>query len=80
MNKSTNKRKKKLLTSNEAIVAAITKFLDGVLEIEKMKLHVSEKLINSEREDCKLLVKEQLQMVALFVKVLKNKDSSSSSK
>ena len=80
MNKSTNKRKRKLLTGNAAIAAAITNFSDSILEIEKMKLQVTVKLIDSEREGRELLVKGQLQMVALLVEVLKNKDSFGTSK
>ena len=80
MNKNANKKKRKFLAGDEAIASAITHFLDGVLEVEKMKLKITEKLINNEREDCELLVKAQLQMASLFVEALKNKDSSGSSK
>ena len=80
VNKSANKKKRKLLTGDEAIANAITHFSDGVLEVEKMKLKVTEKLIDSEREGRELLMKGQLQMATLFVEALKNKDSSGSSK
>ena len=80
VNKSANKKKKKLLASDEAIANAITHFSDGVVEVEKMKLKVTEKLIDSEREGREFLMKRQLQMAALFVEALKNKDSSGSSK
>ena len=80
VNKSANKKKRKLLASDEAIASAITHFSDGVLEVKKMKLKVKEKLIDSEREGRELLMKGQLQMATLFVEALKNKDSFSSSK
>ena len=80
MNKSANKRKRKLLAGDEAIASTITHFSNGVLEVEKMKLKVTEKFIDSEREGRELLMKGQLQMTALFVEALKNKDSSGSSK
>ena len=67
VNKSTNKRKRKLFAGDEAIANAITHFSDSVLEVEKMKLKVTEKLIESEKEGHELLGKGQLQMVALFV-------------
>ena len=60
VNKSANKKKRKLLAGDEAITSAITHFLDGVLEVEKMKLKVIEKLIDSEREGRELLMKGQL--------------------
>ena len=80
MNKSANKKKRKLLASDEAIVSTITHFSDGVLEVEKMKLKITEKLIDSEREGREFQMKGQLQMTTLFVEALKNKDSSGSSK
>ena len=80
MNKSANKKKRKLLAGDEAIASAITHFSNDVLEVEKMKLKVTEKLIDNEREGRELLMKEQLQMTALFVEALKNKDSSGSLK
>ena len=57
VNKSANKKKRKLLASDKAIASAITHFSDGVLKVEKMKLKVIEKLIDSEREGRKLLMK-----------------------
>ena len=57
VNKSANKKKRKLLAGDEAIASAITHFSDGILEVEKMKLKVTEKLIDSKREGCELLVK-----------------------
>ena len=57
VNKSANKKKRKLLTSDEAIANAITHLSDGLLEVEKMKLKVTEKLIDSKREDREFLVK-----------------------
>ena len=80
MNKSANKKKRKLLASDEAVARTITYFSDGILEVEKMKFKVTEKLIDSEKKGRELLVKGQLQMAALFVEALKNKDSSGSSK
>ena len=80
MNKSAKKKKRKLLASDEAIASAITHFSNGVLKVKKMKLKVIEKLIDSERKGCEFLMKEHLQIAALFVKILKNKDSSGSSK
>ena len=77
VNKNTNKKKRKLLANDEAIASAITHFSNGVLE---MKLKVIKKLIDSKREGRELLMKGQLQMTALIVKTLKNKDSSGSSK
>ena len=80
MNKSVNKRKRKLFASDVAIAVAITNFSYGVLDIEKMKLHITKKLIDSKREACELLIKGQLQMIALFVEALKNNDFAGSSK
>ena len=80
VNKSANKKKRKLLASDEAIASAIIHFSDGVLEVENMKLKVTKKFIDSEREGRKLLVKGQLQMTALCVEALKNKDFFDSSK
>ena len=57
VNKSANKKKKKLLAGDEAIISAITHFLDGVLEVEKMKLKVTEKFIDSKREGREFLMK-----------------------
>ena len=42
-------RPKKILTGDAIIVIAITNFSNGVLEIEKMKLQVTEKLIDSKK-------------------------------
>ena len=54
MNKSVNKKKRKLLVGDEAIISAITHFSNDVLEEEKMKLKVTKKLIDSVREDREL--------------------------
>ena len=43
LNKSANKKKRKLLSSNEAIASAITYFLDGILKVEKVKPKVTER-------------------------------------
>ena len=45
-----------------------------------MKLKVIKKFIDGERKGRELLMKRQLQMAALFVEALKNKDSSDSLK
>ena len=66
--------------SDEAIASAITYFLDGILEVEKIKLKITEKLIDSKREGHELLMKGQLHMAALFVEALKNKECFGSSK
>ena len=80
VNKNANKKKRKLFTNDEAIANGIIHFSNGVLEVEKMKLKVIEKLIDSARAGREFLVKGQLQMAALFVEAWKNKDFCSSSK
>jgi len=50
LNKSIKKRRRKLSTGDYAIASAITNFSDGITQIEKMKLHVIEKIIKSEKQ------------------------------
>jgi hypothetical protein len=80
VNRSAGKRKRKLDARDDSIASAITSFSKGILEVEKMKLQITEKLIDSEREGREMVLKGQLQMATLFVETLKVKDSSSTSK
>jgi hypothetical protein len=80
VNRSARKKKKKLGAMDESIAAAINNFFKGILEVEKMKLQITEKLIDNEREGREMAMKGQLKMAALFVEALKSKDSSRSSK
>ena len=80
VNRNAGKRKRKLAMGDESIVSAINNFSKGILEVEKMKLQLTEKMIDHEREGREMLMKGQLQMAALFADVLKAKDSSGSSK
>ena len=80
MNQNAGKKKRKLAIGEESIVSAITNFSKGILEVEKMKLQLAEKMIDNEREGREMLMKGQLQMAALFAEALKAKDSSGGSK
>ncbi len=80
VNKNTRKRKRKLATDEESIASAISSFFKEILEVEKIKMSIAEKMIESERESRDLAMKGQLQMATLFVEVFKCNDSSSTSK
>ncbi|KAG0594759.1 hypothetical protein M758_UG106800 [Ceratodon purpureus] len=73
LNKSAEKRRRKLSAGDHAIASAITDFSNGIIEIEKMKLEVIEKIIESEKQGREMVLQGQLQMAALFVEVLKAK-------
>jgi uncharacterized protein YoxC len=73
-----NKRRK-LDASFFAIVDAIKEFSEGVKEIEKMIMEMTERIatymLQSEWIGRELIVQGQMQMATLFDKVLKPKDS-----
>ncbi len=73
-----NKRRK-LDASSFAIADVMKEFSKGVKEIEKMNMEMIEKtttqMLQNEQKGRKLMVQGQLQMVALFIEVLKLKDS-----
>jgi len=63
---------------DKSITSTINNFSNGIIEVEKMK--ITKKFIDSERQAQEMMMQGQLQMVALFVDVLKAKDSIKSSK
>ncbi len=73
-----NKRRK-LDASSFAIANVMKEFSKGVKEIEKMNMEMIERIttqmLQNEQKGRKLMVQGQLQMVALFIEVLKLKDS-----
>ena len=82
VNKSANKRKRKLALGEEGIASAIKDFSKGILEIEKMKMEsserLSEKMIAADLKTRELHMLRQLEMAKILAEVLKVKDSSSS--
>jgi len=76
LNKSAEKRKRKLNAGDHAIASAITNFSDGIIQIEKMKLQLTEKIIESEKQGREMVLQGQLQMATLFAEVLKAKGQS----
>jgi len=57
-------------------VLIITNFSDGIIQIEKMKLQLTEKIIQSEKQGREMVLQGQLQMATLFAEVLKAKRQS----
>ncbi|KAG0573278.1 hypothetical protein KC19_VG164400 [Ceratodon purpureus] len=76
LNKSAEKRRRKLSAGDHAIASAITDFSNGIIEIEKMKLRVTEKIIESGKQGREMVLQGQLQKTTLFAEVLKAKGQS----
>ncbi len=79
VNKRMENKRRKLDASFFAIVDAIKEFSEGVKEIEKMIMEMTERIatymLQSEWIGRELIVQGQMQMATLFDKVLKPKDS-----
>jgi len=60
LNKSVEKWRKKLSAGDYAIATAITNFSNGVIYIQKMKLQVTEKIIENEKQRREMVLEGQL--------------------
>jgi len=76
LNKSVEKWRKKLNVGDHVIASVIINFSDGIIQIEKMKLQVIEKIIESRKQGREMVLHGQLQMATLFAEVLKAKGQS----
>jgi len=58
VNRSAKKRRK-LVAGDETIASAIKDFSKGILEVEKMKLGLSKKIIKNEREEREMMLRAE---------------------
>jgi hypothetical protein len=79
VNKSANKRKRKLTIGDSAIVDAIKYGFDGIQESEKMKMQmtkeITSQILESEQQGRQLYFQSQLQMACLIGEAFKPKDT-----
>lgn len=75
VNRSANKKKRKIFEGDNAVPTATSFTSYGLLELEKMKLKLAKKSIENKKEGRKLAMEQNLHMIALFANILKNKNS-----
>jgi len=56
VNWSVGKRKRKLAMGDESIAFAINNFSNRIIEVEKMKMKITKKFIDSERQARKMMM------------------------